>query len=192
MSADFGDIRSALHARDLHRLERFARRGLHSEHWAYVIQNLDHWDEGNRWCVGDDSPLGDALSLPDALIRYETRLKLSDKASPPALDVHRVLRVDQGPEQDGYRRTIATMALGPALVRWVDAIGDELWLHRPRRRDADEDVVIENILGKLRLMLRQRETIDAKDEPLHTLLGLRIGARLERYVVECFAQGAAP
>lgn len=192
MSADFGDIRSALHARDLHRLERFARRGIAYDHWTYVIQSLDHWDEGNRWCVGDDSPLGDALSLPDALIRYETRLKLGSLKQLPELDVHRVLRVDQGPEQAGYRRTIASMTLGQELVRWVDALGDELWVNRPRRRDTDADVVMENILGKLRLMLRQRETIDAKDEPLHTLLGLRIGARLERHVVECFERGLAP
>lgn len=188
MSADFGDVRSALHARDLHRLERFARRGIAPEHWVYVIQSLDRWDEGNRWCVGDDSPLGDAMSLPDALIRHETRLKLSQHSQRPALEVHRVLRIDQSPEREGYRRTIATMELGQELVRWVNALGDELWRTKPRRSDIDDDIVIENILGKLRLMLRQHETLETKDEPLHTILGLRIGARLERHVIDCFAQ----
>lgn len=182
MGIDFGDVRSALHARDVHRVERFARRGLSPEHWAYVCQSLDRWTTPNRWAIAHDDPRYDAMSLVDALIRYETLLHVRDKAASPKGEalVYRVLRVDQG-EGEGYRRVLLVAQIGEALEQWTEALIQE---ERSLRSVAlqNEDPA-RYALTAMRQSLRAVEQVEAREEIMHTMLGLKLGLRLERHIL---------
>ena len=188
--ADFGEIRSALHARELHRIERMARRDLLSApQWDYIIQSLERWSQGNRWCVGQDEPQADALGLMDALLRREALVALRADDDPAQAEqplwIARVLRVDdaRGPR---YRRVLARAELTQPMLAWAQLLEEELapapwfdWRCAP----------LDALLGRMRTLITTREPTERVEEPMNTMLGLRLGQRLERHV-EALLRGA--